>query len=205
MRKQCSIPDCTALSIARTWCSSHYYRWRRRASPSEMRSFRHSCEIVDCTGKHYARGWCSLHYSRWLNHSSPNWLPRIRGICTIADCKKLQASKGWCNLHYGRGKRQGSPLTVIRPSPTGPAAIARTLGLTRQRVHQMQNPEKHQARVAVGKALRNGALIKPERCELCNENKRLQGHHADYDKPLTVDWLCADCHNTVHPHPPRFC
>jgi hypothetical protein len=33
------------------------------------------------------------------------------------------------------------------------------------------------------------------------EGDGLHAHHEDYTRRLDVAWLCADCHNTVHPHP----
>jgi hypothetical protein len=56
------------------------------------------------------------------------------------------------------------------------------------------------AQSAVYRALKSGALVKPDACEECGlpaseAGKRgLHGHHADYDKPLEVRWLCPKCH-----------
>ena len=33
MPSYCSIPACSAPTLARTWCSKHYARWLRRGSP----------------------------------------------------------------------------------------------------------------------------------------------------------------------------
>lgn len=67
-------------------------------------------------------------------------------------------------------------------------------------------PEKLKARQCVQDAVKSGKLQKPSKCESCNREfpkKKLQGHHADYSKPLDVKWLCTDCHFTEH-HGDRF-
>ena len=39
-----------------------------------------------------------------------------------------------------------------------------------------------------------GASLMPPACERCEKAKKLQIHHADYEKPLMVRWLCSACH-----------
>lgn len=39
-----------------------------------------------------------------------------------------------------------------------------------------------------------GVIIKPECCEFCGCETRLEGAHHDYSKPLEVKWLCIPCH-----------
>jgi len=48
-------------------------------------------------------------------------------------------------------------------------------------------------------AVRDGNVIVPNNCEICNEgNTKIVGHHEDYDKPLEVQWICEGCHATIH-------
>lgn len=61
-----------------------------------------------------------------------------------------------------------------------------------------KNPEKAAAHTAVTAALRAGVLVKPLRCEDCGDQRRLSGHHADYEKPLDVVWICGWCHFKRH-------
>lgn len=44
--------------------------------------------------------------------------------------------------------------------------------------------------------IRRGKLI-PEPCEVCQADK-VEAHHDDYDKPLSVRWLCRPCHLAHH-------
>lgn len=59
-----------------------------------------------------------------------------------------------------------------------------------------RDPEKRAANVAVGNAVRDGRL-KKEPCEVCEE-VRVEAHHADYSKPLEVEWLCSVHHGAKH-------
>lgn len=59
-------------------------------------------------------------------------------------------------------------------------------------------PERIKAHQLINKALNNGTLRKPLKCEECNKEKQLLGHHEDYSKPLEVNWLCYSCHTKLH-------
>ena len=51
------------------------------------------------------------------------------------------------------------------------------------------------------RALARGLLTKPSACERCGKvlpGALLHGHHRDYDKPLSVEFLCARCHGFRH-------
>ena len=61
-----------------------------------------------------------------------------------------------------------------------------------------RNPVKRQAASAVGNAVRDGKLEKPDACEECGSGGRIHGHHCDYSKVLDVMWLCPACHNDWH-------
>jgi hypothetical protein len=45
-------------------------------------------------------------------------------------------------------------------------------------------------------AKENGSLV-PQPCEVCG-NQNSEAHHADYDKPLEVRWLCQEHHQRLH-------
>ena len=60
-----------------------------------------------------------------------------------------------------------------------------------------QNQSPNLARWAHGKvanALRTGSLVRPSNCERCGRHIKVDAHHADYAKPLDVQWLCRSCH-----------
>ncbi len=64
----------------------------------------------------------------------------------------------------------------------------------RQAAWEKRNAEKKRAHSAVKRALKSGRLIRPLRCERCPNVCKPQAHHADYSKPLEVEWLCTTCH-----------
>jgi len=49
----------------------------------------------------------------------------------------------------------------------------------------------------VARAIRAGTLTRPSECSRCGSACRAEGHHADYDKPLDVEWLCKPCHARI--------
>lgn len=51
---------------------------------------------------------------------------------------------------------------------------------------------------AVAHALRTGRLVRPSTCSRCGRRCKPDAHHADYRKPLDVEWLCRRCHNRAH-------
>lgn len=54
------------------------------------------------------------------------------------------------------------------------------------------------ARRAVRRAISTGALSRPTACQHCGTTPRLvEAHHADYNKPLDVMWLCTKCHHAL--------
>ena len=52
------------------------------------------------------------------------------------------------------------------------------------------------AQAAVSKALKNGSLIR-QPCEVCG-SLCSEAHHADYSKPLKVQWFCRKHHCREH-------
>lgn len=67
-----------------------------------------------------------------------------------------------------------------------------------KRAFDRRNPKKRSAHIAVGNAVRDGKLIRPDNCEKCNSVSALEAHHCDYNKPLDVMWLCDPCHKKWH-------
>ncbi len=58
--------------------------------------------------------------------------------------------------------------------------------------------KKREARYQVNLAVSRGDMVKPDECQECHKKTRLTAHHADYDRPLDVVWLCYECHGKKH-------
>ena len=52
-------------------------------------------------------------------------------------------------------------------------------------------------RHALNAAVRRGDIIRPSSCSQCGCNGKIEGHHPDYSKPLSVEWYCPLCHAEV--------
>jgi predicted transcriptional regulator len=74
------------------------------------------------------------------------------------------------------------------------AKVAKELGVSRQRIDQILQPEKHHARIMLSHHIKIGTIKRPNRCGSCGELAEVEAHHVDYSRPLFVDWLCLKCH-----------
>jgi hypothetical protein len=76
------------------------------------------------------------------------------------------------------------------------------LRATRQREMVKEYAEEFPERISAYHKLfyriKTGLIIKPVKCSVCNQKKRLIGHHEDYTQPLGVTWLCSSCHRLRH-------
>jgi hypothetical protein len=65
--------------------------------------------------------------------------------------------------------------------------------MDRIRRWQIKNPDAYAAQVEVGKAIRDGRLVRPQSCQRCGSRTRVVAVHRDYARPLDVDWICYLC------------
>lgn len=89
-----------------------------------------------------------------------------------------------CNKQYMRKRREVAGEEVRE--------YERKRGLNRPK------DKKYRARMILNIAVRDGKIKRPLSCEKCGAVGMVYGHHEDYDKPLDVQWLCADCHGERH-------
>lgn len=69
-----------------------------------------------------------------------------------------------------------------------------------KRAYIERNKDIRAAHISADNAARGGKLWKSPCCMApgCFNTERLHGHHVDYDKPLSVVWLCQSCHSKLH-------
>lgn len=66
-----------------------------------------------------------------------------------------------------------------------------------QRALRGKHPERAAIYARVDRAIADGTLIR-QPCETCGADGRIEAHHDDYDKPLSVRWFCHQCHADYH-------
>lgn len=67
-----------------------------------------------------------------------------------------------------------------------------------QRKRDAMYPERYRAYGRVRYAIKMGWLVRPPECQKCKKQTRVIAHHADYAKPLDVEWICRACHTIQH-------
>lgn len=68
--------------------------------------------------------------------------------------------------------------------------------IVRARRQMDKSPDKWKARQELRNVIYRGKIEKKP-CEVCGD-KKVQGHHEDYTKPLEVKWLCSKHHKKLH-------
>ena len=119
------------------------------------------------------------------------------------DCNKADVRKNYrANIdHYkeyekGRANLPHRVEARDRYAQTSDGKMAHSRG---SQAWAKRNAIKKGASTMVGNAVRDGKLVKPDKCSKCgNTPARLHGHHDDYAFPLEVRWLCPGCHTKWH-------
>lgn len=109
--------------------------------------------------------------------------------------------------HHGRACGDHAKLTRVdrnrrirEEAATGRTyqEIADEFGISRQRVDQIIKPDVARARGQAFDAVAAGKLRRPDVCPLCGATGEIHAHHADYSRPLDVEWMCEPCHHAAH-------
>lgn len=73
------MADCTRPAHARSWCGTHYARWKRLGTVELTPYVTPSCSAPHCEGMSYSNGLCIKHYHRVRKYGSLE-LPRRRSF-----------------------------------------------------------------------------------------------------------------------------
>ena len=95
-------------------------------------------------------------------------------------------------------KRRRTARRLIATGWT-PRMVAEFWGISRERVWQLLRYDRYLARKAAQTAMRNGTLVRPERCQRCRRDAdRIEAHHPNHRDRFVVRWLCPSCHKREH-------
>jgi len=114
--------------------------------------------------------------------------------CAKADVRQNRVAKIAHYRSYDR-MRASQPHRVASrveyaQTPEGRLSTARA-----HKKWEVSNALRRRVHNTVSNAIRDGRL-QPQPCFVCGA--RAQAHHADYDAPLAVTWLCPTHHAQAH-------
>jgi hypothetical protein len=108
--------------------------------------------------------------------------------CLIREVKPNQFYCSECVREYNRNYRIKNREKIREWSRIDYLKFGR-------RPSKNSNTVVRKAHKAIECALRYGKLARPTRCDNCgSSDRKIQAHHGDYSKLLSVEWLCPICH-----------
>ena len=123
---------------------------------------------------------------------------------TCKECRKAAVRSNYANNreHYREYERSRNSLPhrkEARDNYTKTEA-GKERSNAAKRAYIQRNPEKRIAHNLTQSALKRNKVWRSPCCMApgCFSTENLHGHHCDYDKPLSVVWLCAKCHAELH-------
>lgn len=115
--------------------------------------------------------------------------------CTKADTIANRHARVDQYREYDRA-RASLPKRVQARTAYAATEAGRERGNAAKRAYIERHPDRTAANRAVSKAIKSGRLTR-DPCHCCGAAE-VEGHHADYSKPLDVTWLCIEHHNQLH-------
>lgn len=104
-------------------------------------------------------------------------------------------SVGYANPTPASTPHRRKPVRPVRGARSLIAALRGDVG------DAQRDPRQKKAHKTVAAAILAGKLTRPRECSRCGMDTpehRMHAHHADYDKPMSVEWLCVECHTRHH-------
>lgn len=100
-----------------------------------------------------------------------------------------------CHRAYMRARRAAGLTQADERARYHAAVTIRGAVAENTKRWKARNPDKLRAEYAVADAIQRGTLTR-QPCTVCGE--KAQAHHADYTRPLEVQWLCPLHHARQH-------
>ncbi|GAG23980.1 unnamed protein product [marine sediment metagenome] len=97
------------------------------------------------------------------------------------------------NYYKNNKEKINKRASKYRRSPEGRAVMSK---INKKRAEEF--PKQHKANALIGLEIKRGKVTRPENCTACLKKCKPQAHHHDYDKPLDVIFMCAECHVNWH-------
>lgn len=105
MTKGCMEEGCLKPHLARSMCSTHYYRWRKTQG--------NPCTVDGCSAGQKAHGYCPGHYRQFRDGEQIRPLRgNRRAQCAISGCGRISEAQRFCRKHYYRWKVNGDALVT---------------------------------------------------------------------------------------------
>jgi hypothetical protein len=121
---------------------------------------------------------CRLEMDRNRRKNDPDWVERrrLQNKCFHENNRESIANrkKEWIQSPNGKLSHRKSSLEWKK-----------------------KNRIKVRAHSAIERAVARGIIIPKDKCEFCNSTKKIEAHHPDHRKTLSVIWLCKICHEKI--------
>lgn len=118
--------------------------------------------------------------------------------CICKDCQ-LQVVKEWKKANPDRCRenlkrwQKANPDYMKRWQKENPDRFKEI-----QRKWQLNHKLEINSHNKLHYAVKNGSVVRPDKCSYCDKKCVPDGHHRDYTQPLEVEWLCRECHKMLH-------
>lgn len=117
--------------------------------------------------------------------------------CTKAYVNKHRADNLEAVKAYDRA-RGNLPHRVAARAQYAETEACKASQAKSRKKYLTEYPERRAAHIAVGNAVRSGALTPWPVCAIPECSCKPEAHHPDYSRPLDVVWLCDTHHKQAH-------